>query len=430
MGIGTTTTHPVILYTNNAERLRIDTSGNVGIGTSSPIHKLSIGNPASSVSTATPDIVGLGGTFSSTAGANAKLRIWQDTSVSQYMGFGVSSNQFDYIATGTYAHVWYSNGTERMRIDSSGNVGIGTSSPTASKLHIAGYNGGTTYPIRMTSSNSGVEWAFETGGSAASSSFLAFRDIGNSAERMRIDTSGSVLIGQTTAATSSRGVTVNANQQGFIVRNGQNDYTEIGVWSGASDGVKTQLQAGSGGIGIVGTRSNHPIVFTTNDNEKMRIDTSGNTFIGGTTGFGRLVVNASGSDIYLGYNGATKQFAVADNGQIYAQFTSITSLSDRRVKENIKPIQYGLDAVTKLNPVTFNFIAYPELQPTYGFIAQEVEPILPELVDDEKNNKAEDGTPYKTLKMGDMLPILVKAIQELKATVDAQAARIAALESN
>jgi hypothetical protein len=257
-----------------------------------------------------------------------------------------------------------------------------------------------TPAIRGTDANTGIFFpAADT---------IAFSEGG--AEAMRIDGSGNLGIGTNNPATK---LDVAGNLR-FSAGNPVIELNNGGPQIYSTSANTLQFATG-GGIG--------------SPTERMRIDSSGNTFIGGTTGFGRLVVNASGSDIYLGYNGATKQFAVADNGQIYAQFTSITSLSDRRVKENIKPIQYGLDAVTKLNPVTFNFIAYPELQPTYGFIAQEVEPILPELVDDEKDNKAEDGTPYKTLKMGDMLPILVKAIQELKATVDAQAAQIAALEN-
>jgi hypothetical protein len=259
--------------------------------------------------------------------------------------------------------------TESMRIDTSGNVGIGTSSP-ASKLQVVGQSG------------------FGNGAS-------------NSAATI------------STSATGNDAVTL-----------------ELATGSGSPFSLSLFANGASPANAVyLNQRNNAPIVFNTNNTERMRIDSSGNTFIGGTTGFGRLVVNASASDIYLGYNGATKQFAVDGAGQIYAQFTTITSLSDRRAKENIKPIQYGLNEILKLNPVTFNFIAYPQFGPTYGFIAQEVEPLLPELVGNEKDNKAEDGTPYKTLKMGDMLPVMVKAIQELKATVDAQAARIAALES-
>ena len=185
----------------------------------------------------------------------------------------------------------------------------------------------------------------------------------------------------------------------------------------------------------LGGSANSNIRFFTQSNpnaptESMRIDNNGNIYVGNyTTGFGRMVVNATATDIYLGYNNTTKEFAVASNGQIYAQFTSISSLSDQRVKENIKPIPYGLNEIKKLKPITFTFIAHPELEPTYGFIAQEVELVLPELVGNEKDNKAEDGTPYKTLKMGDMLPVLVKAIQEQQTIIEDLKARIETLEA-
>lgn len=100
--------------TNAAYRMLIDSSGNVGIGTSLPTHRLTLGT-VTPASTATPETISLGGTFSNTAGANPKLRIWTDGST--IMGIGVSSNQIDYITNSTYSHVFYSNSTERMRID-------------------------------------------------------------------------------------------------------------------------------------------------------------------------------------------------------------------------------------------------------------------------------------------------------------------------
>jgi len=149
---------------------------------------------------------------------------------------------------------------------------------------------------------------------------------------------------------------------------------------------------------------------------------------------------ASGIDLYVGTNGGAKRFAVDQNGQIYSSAsTSITSLSDQRLKENIENLSYGLAEIIQLSPKKFNFISTPDID-EYGFIAQDVESILPELVDESKidatiqydedgNSSAKDSTSYKTLKMGDILPVLVKAVQELKAENDSLKARITALES-
>jgi len=72
------------------------------------------------VSTSSPVKLSLGGTYSSAAGANPKLNIYADAS--EYMGFGVSADQLDYIGSAVYSHVFYTNNAERLRIDGSGRV--------------------------------------------------------------------------------------------------------------------------------------------------------------------------------------------------------------------------------------------------------------------------------------------------------------------
>jgi hypothetical protein len=93
-------------------------SGSVGIGTTNPLFRLQLGNQTST-STATPETISLGGTFSSTAGANPKLRLWTDGST--MFGLGVSTGQLDYTISGAGgSHVWYLAGSEVSRINSSG----------------------------------------------------------------------------------------------------------------------------------------------------------------------------------------------------------------------------------------------------------------------------------------------------------------------
>jgi hypothetical protein len=251
---------------------------------------------------------------------------------------------------------------------------------------------------------------------------------------MSADTSGILEIQTGSGPTSA--VTVNASQNVGIGTT--NPTFKLDTQSTNSALANFQLTSGTNAYMYLQDTARSFAMFSNNgtwgiyDNtssaQRLQIDSSGNMAVNAASPafLAKFYVNSPSTDIIVGANGGTKEFAVANNGQIYAQFTSISSLSDRRAKENIEPIKYGLEEVTKLNPVTFNFIAHPELAPTYGFIAQDVQPVLPELVNEEKDNKAEDGTPYLTLKMGDMLPVLVKAIQELNAKVTALEAQLGA----
>ena len=128
---------------------------------------------------------------------------------------------------------------------------------------------------------------------------------------------------------------------------------------------------------------------------------------------------------------AAYRFYIQWNGQIYATQTSIIGISDRSLKTNIRDLDTGLTQVMALKPRRFDWIN-GDASDVAGFVAQEVEEVLPELVYDYKYSKDADNDDVdamkKGLKMGDMLPTLVKAIQEQQAIITALTARIEALE--
>ena len=110
-------------------------SGNIGIGTAgtTPTFKITAGTNTAT-STATPLTASLGGTYSSTAGANPKLRLYYDGTNSS--GFGYSNNQLESIARSTDDFVWYFGGTQKARLTAAGNLGLTAAGTVSSKLFL------------------------------------------------------------------------------------------------------------------------------------------------------------------------------------------------------------------------------------------------------------------------------------------------------
>jgi hypothetical protein len=99
-----------------------NSSAKVGIGTTNPLQRIQIGSNTVA-GTATPDAVSLGGTYSSVAGANPKLRLFDNNAGSVY-GLGVSSAQFDFMTPAGTNYVWSVNGVEKMRLNTSGDITV------------------------------------------------------------------------------------------------------------------------------------------------------------------------------------------------------------------------------------------------------------------------------------------------------------------
>jgi len=115
--------------------------------------------------------------------------------------------------------------------------------------------------------------------------------------------------------------------------------------------------------------------------------------------------------------GAGLDFYV-NNAAVLASLSSSgvwTNASDARYKENIRPVSYGLAEVMQLQPRAYNLIGSDKQE--IGFVAQEVQPLIPELVESATNSVT--GEDRLTLSYGQLSAVLVKAIQELKAEFDA-----------
>lgn len=117
------------------------------------------------------------------------------------------------------------------------------------------------------------------------------------------------------------------------------------------------------------------------------------------------------------------QFYVRGDGVVYAQNTTIQSISDARLKENVRDASEGLNVINALRSVRYDWKEGfgNNRKDQLGFIAQEVEAVFPDAVSEWKAKEGEEA--YKTVGPAALIPVLVKAIQELSAKVSALEAK-------
>ena len=383
---------------------------NVGVGTSAPSRTFhSLG--ASGISTV--------GKFEA-GGTQAYIQLssnGQADGDSGYVGYDSSKNL-----------TLFTDNTERMRIDSSGNLLVGGT--TFDNGNFSGNANGinvfdATHPIVLVK-ETGSNNTFEMG-LTSSAAFLATQDAipmifaTSDAERARIDASGDLNI-------------VNTGQASLnYTTDGSTDYARItGGKSGSGIG-DLRFFTYSGGIA-----------------ERMRIDSSGNVMVGKTainfTTAGAELrsngqINSGSTADFLNMfstSASAYRFYVTNAGTIKATNTTISAISDQRFKENIRDLDDGLSKVMELRPRKFDWKEGKgaDIKDDRGFIAQEFEKVFPDLISEWKDPAPEGEEPYKAVSQ-DLIPTLVKAIQEQQATIESQAAaitdlttRLTALENN
>jgi len=187
--------YPLTFYTNGTEKMVLDSSGRLGVGTTSPQDKLQIQDGRISIaSTATEGSDTVFGTLMFRNGSNNN----RNAKINAYQEGGTSGAGLRFYTRTHGDGTNNDGGIERMRIDSSGNVGIGTSSPSK-KLHLKGTNPFILVEADSITGNSGFNFSDGTNKGQIlydhNGDYMRFSTNGSSNERMRIDSSGRLLVG-------------------------------------------------------------------------------------------------------------------------------------------------------------------------------------------------------------------------------------------
>jgi hypothetical protein len=485
------TAHPIIFQTNAAERLRIDSSGRVGIGTSTPDNLLHV--------KASGSYGGIIADNSSTTGGGT-FRAYQNGSLIGTFGASGAIEGNTTSDVGLFAETgglrFYTNGSAaaaKATLDSSGRLGIGTTSPgmkltindtTTAQIQL-GYNDSIYGRIGRNSSGNYEFSSYENGGNLL---FGTTGTTGSTTERARIDASGRLLVGTSSArgnffnttasaalqiegtatarrasiisceaASDTGGSLVLAHQRSGSV--GGNTIVNNGDIVGrlsyqGNDGAEF-VEAASINCEIDGTPGANDmpgrLVFSTtadgasSPTERMRINTGGEFIFRNSAGFYPFTDNA----LRLGDTSNRWSAVYAVNGTIQT--------SDQRAKANIVDSQLGTNFVKSLRPVSYKWIeggkrdtgerdednnyiyeSVPGTRTHWGFIAQEVKQAVDAAGVDFGGwvlTDKDDPDSQQALRYDQFIAPLTKALQEamtrietLEAANTDLAARLTALE--
>jgi hypothetical protein len=324
------------------ELMRLTSTG-LGIGTTSPAVKLDVAGGVNNTGAFRSIASGVDGIFG--AGQFA----------SGVVGLGSVSN---------HPITFNTNLTERARIDSSGNLLVGTTSAYGKISLVANTNANNDVWIRNDSTGSsaacgvvlnasGNSWRFGMGSTANNGNALTWAlDVsGANSEKMRLDTSGNLLVGTTTLPNSSAAGMGYSRSSTFL-----------------------SLSCGS-------TTSSVPQIYFTNGN--------------GTVGS----ISTSGSS------------------------TTYATSSDYRLKEDWVAVADASTRVNALKPVNFAWKA--DGKRVDGFLAHELAEVVPEAVTGEKDAVDDEGNPeYQGIDQSKLVPLLTAALQEALAEINALKARL------
>ena len=462
----------------------LGSNGNVGIGTTSPDHKLSVYGDSSGNRTE----IGI-----DNIDQRLVLGAYFETGVTQYSTIQATNNA-------------ETSATNLALQPDGGNVGIGTTSPDHT-LDVSGefrVNGGGTGSIVVNDEDSSLcptMTFLRNGGGTTTNDFIKFENSGGEVAAINATGggyfSGNVGIG----TTPSHKLDVNSgatNQVALFESTDETALIELAdntgsvqfITLGSGDlRIATGGSAGGGGSpasGLYITQGQD--VGIGDDTPSFKLDVNGTgRFVGDLTLDEELIHNLTGSGSLPGYdadgtggtfgavledggaNGSTLYMARKNSWALYlatdtninpqsdtgkkkvVQFadlynqtstqgnvvgniaindssTAFNTSSDYRLKENEVNITDGIDRLKELKPYRFNFIRNPS-EVVDGFFAHEVSPVVPESITGSKDAVDEEGKPdYQGIDQSKLVPLLTAALQEAVAKIEALEARVATLE--
>jgi 2C-methyl-D-erythritol 2,4-cyclodiphosphate synthase len=347
------------------------------------------------------------------------------------------------IALGGLTYISSTNGTSGKQNFSTGLYYNAYQTSAGSFNAIVSNSGGDYLPAAYVQLQGQHRWL--TASSATAGNAITFT------QAMTLDADGDLGIG--TSAPSVKLNIAAANPTNGVLSLIQN------ISTSGQTGAKIQLDVanvGSSGIGIPNGTSNALSFFVggiTSAEERARIDSSGNLLVGVTSGsqitfqrntdsaaaavsiinasattanqygiFNRLVGDPNNTTNYFlsCVGNATTRMLVYSNGNIVNTNNSYGAISDVKLKENIVDASPKLADLMQVKVRNYNLIGDTTKQ--LGVVAQELETVFPAMVDESPDKDAEGndlGTTTKSVKYSVFVPMLVKAIQELKAEFDA-----------
>ena len=489
----------------NAAQMLIDSSGNLGLGTVSPSRKLHVASSFIRVddgygldsSGSTEKVVLDNGFISLTTNSSEQMRL----DSSGRLGLGTASpgalvhlknnSPFirftDSVDDTHYAHIGYSDSSiflidadagnaktgsaiqfkvdnaEAMRLDSSGQLGVGETIPDE-KVHIKTSATNSRIKIENTSTgqaglvllNSTKRFDFQVNGDA-----LQFYDSTSATERMRIDSSGRLLVGRTSIptsadATNSKLTLSDASGANLIIVRDDitidsGDFLGGIEWHGNDNGDSYWNEVASiyaaADAQHFSTQTPTRLVFSTcgtnlTNTEQMRIDSSGSSFNRGDLDSHTSVSGASAGTSYFLYRGrrgstilgSTTAFIVWSNGDVQNTNNSYTAISDAKLKENIVDATSQWDDLKAIQIRKYNFKEETghQTHTQLGVVAQEVELVSPGLVTESPDRDEEGndlGTTTKSVNYSVLYIKAVKALQEAMDRIETLESEVAALKN-